>query len=423
MRLAGRRSPRRGSSTAPSRGLQQAEDRLDQGRLAGAVGADDRDDLALADLDRDAVEDVDLGHVAGDHVLGAAGTTSPSAVLARGRGARAVAAPSRRRRRRGRRRSPPGPRGPRPARRRRSPRPRAITITRSEWFITTSMSCSTKRNVTPSSVRSRCMWSSRRRPSVGLMPAIGSSSSSKRGSRHQRPRQLEQLALAARERAGVVVGSLVEVEDLEQLHRLLVDLGLARCASASGRKTRSSRCSPGWSGAASIMLSITGIAASALVIWKVRTIPRGRSRTAGWPRISSPSKTTAPRVGAVEAGDQVEERRLAGAVGPDQRRDRAPLDVDGRAVDGAGCRRSACTTPSTSKIARGRSRRSGRRRPPAAASVTEHHLLPLAEDALRPERHQQDQDQPDDDEAQRGDLRRPTSGSRGSAVPSSRSRG
>ena len=47
--------------------------------------------------------------------------------------------------------------------------------------MTTSMSCSMNRKVTPSSARSRCMWSSSRRPSVGLMPAIGSSSSTKRG--------------------------------------------------------------------------------------------------------------------------------------------------------------------------------------------------------------------------------------------------
>ena len=39
------------------------------------------------------------------------------------------------------------------------------------------------------------------------------------------------------------------------------------------------------------------------------------------------------------------------------------------------------------------------------SSVTEDHLLPLAEHALRPERHQQDQDQAEEDEPQRGDLR------------------
>jgi hypothetical protein len=44
--------------------------------------------------------------------------------------------------------------------------------------------------------------------------------------------------------------------------------------TAAGRMTRLRKFSPGWSGAARVMLSITGIAASALVIWKVRTMPR-----------------------------------------------------------------------------------------------------------------------------------------------------
>src|SRR5215207_4216685 len=56
------------------------------------------------------------------------------------------------------------------------------------------------------------------------------------------------------------------------------------------------------------------------------------------------------------------------------------------------------TTPSASKIGG----------PAAAAplgSITEDHLLTLAEDSLGAEGHQPDQDQPDDDEAQRGDPR------------------
>ena len=208
--------------------------------------------------------------------------------------------------RRGRRRSRPGRRGPRRAGRRRSPGPGPSRSTASEWFITTSMSCSTKRKVTPSSVRSRCMWSSSRRPSVGLIPAIGSSSSRKRGLRHQRPRQLEQLALAAGEGAGVVVGQPRQVEQLEQLHRLLAHLAPRAGASAAGRKiTFDQAARRAGRGAASIMLSITGIAASALVIWKVRTMPEagdrvGRtSRGSGWP-----AKLAEPAIGPVEAGDR-----------------------------------------------------------------------------------------------------------------------
>jgi hypothetical protein len=51
-------------------GVKQPEDRLDQGRLAGAIGADHGDYLTLLDFDRDTVEDVDFGDVARDQFLG-----------------------------------------------------------------------------------------------------------------------------------------------------------------------------------------------------------------------------------------------------------------------------------------------------------------------------------------------------------------
>ena len=107
--------------------------------------------------------------------------------------------------------------------------------------------------------------------------------------RHQRPGELEQLALAARERPGVGIGQLGQVEDLEQLHRLLAHLALA-APPARGRKTTFRRRSPGWSGAPSIMLSITGIRASALVIWKVRTIPRRAIAYGGRPQDLAPAE-------------------------------------------------------------------------------------------------------------------------------------
>ena len=50
--------------------LHQAEHRLQQRRLAGAVRADDADHLARVGDQAAAVEDVDAGQVARDHVLG-----------------------------------------------------------------------------------------------------------------------------------------------------------------------------------------------------------------------------------------------------------------------------------------------------------------------------------------------------------------
>ena len=48
--------------------VEQAADRLERGRLAGAVRPDQRHDLALVDLDRDALERVDLAVVGVDVV-------------------------------------------------------------------------------------------------------------------------------------------------------------------------------------------------------------------------------------------------------------------------------------------------------------------------------------------------------------------
>ena len=59
------------SVTVPGLDLHQAEQRLEQRRLAGAVGADDADELVLLAVQVGAVEDVDAGQVAGDQVVGA----------------------------------------------------------------------------------------------------------------------------------------------------------------------------------------------------------------------------------------------------------------------------------------------------------------------------------------------------------------
>ena len=50
--------------------------------------------------------------------------------------------------------------------------------------------------------------------------------------------------------------------------------------------------------------------------------------------MSAPSKRDAPRVGRLEARDDVEGRGLAGAVGADERQDLAAAEVEAEAVDG-----------------------------------------------------------------------------------------
>ena len=197
------------SRIAPEWTAHHPEHRLEQGRLAGAVGADDPDELARGDGEIAPVEDVDLGDVAGDDVLGldhvgVAGASRRGRVggrhgrslavvdltevlelvepeffgveaelldrLALAQGADVdlvvgaevgvddltVA---------GDRRAEPSAMS----------RPSASTRTQSLISWTMSMSCSTNRTVRPSSFNP-LMWSSRLCLSAGLTPAIGSSS-------------------------------------------------------------------------------------------------------------------------------------------------------------------------------------------------------------------------------------------------------
>ena len=60
---------------------------------------------------------------------------------------------------------------------------------------------------------------------------------------------------------------------------------------------------------------------------------RGRAPRASPQVRSAPSKTTWPRVGRGEAGDHLEQRRLAGAVGSDHAEDLAAPDLEVHAVD------------------------------------------------------------------------------------------
>ena len=71
----------------------------------------------------------------------------------------------------------------------------------------------------------------------------------------------------------------------------------SRRRTVPGLKMTLRRRSPGWSGAASIMLSITGIRAKALVIWNVRTMPRRAIAYDGRPSTRLPSKAALPPSG------------------------------------------------------------------------------------------------------------------------------
>ena len=73
-------------------------------------------------------------------------------------------------------------------------------------------------------------------------------------------------------------------------------------------------------------LSITVMVSKLFTTWKVRAMPRWQRSAAGSAVTSSPSNTIEPWVGGSTPGDQVEQRRLAGAVGADQADDLAAPD-------------------------------------------------------------------------------------------------
>src|SRR5882762_10342223 len=145
------------------------------------------------------------------------------------------------------------------------------------------------------------------------------------------------------------------------------------------------RRSAGWSGAASIMLSSTVIAASALVIWNVRPIPLRATVCGARPNTDWPSSSIAPRSGLMNPVARLNTVVLPAPFGP------MSAVIEPRATSNV--------APST---ARSPPKDLTRSRTAKMVSATEHHLLALAENALRPERHDEDQNQADDEKAQGG---------------------
>src|SRR4029450_750489 len=134
----------------PGARWEQPEDRLDQRRLARPVPPDPGDDLALSHGEVDPVEDVPLGDVAGDKVIDREKRAVARGLVHCEASPCAVSTTV----------SPPRYASITRLSSRTScgwpsaiTFPSAITTTRSEWFITTSMSCSMNRKVTPSSCR------------------------------------------------------------------------------------------------------------------------------------------------------------------------------------------------------------------------------------------------------------------------------
>src|SRR5579859_6484983 len=146
----------------------------------------------------------------------------------------------------------------------------------------------------------------------------------------------------------------------------------------NGCLTRPSSRSPDWSGAASIMLSSTVIAVSALVIWKVRTMPLRAITCGGRPNIDLPSNSIAPWSGLMKPVARLNSVVLPAPFGP------ISAVIDPR---------------STSKVAPSTALRPPklltRSRTAKIGSATEHHLLALTENALGSQNHHENQYQAD----------------------------
>ena len=123
-------------------------------------------------------------------------------------------------------------------------------------------------------------------------------------------RQLEPLALAGGQRAGARVRR--------------VGLEPARARGPRRAASRAARTSCAAGERADHHVVEHGEPANGRTIWKVRATPSAAHavRRAGRVR-RAPSRRTVARVGAIEAGDDVEERGLAGPVGPDDAEDLA----------------------------------------------------------------------------------------------------
>ena len=164
-----------------------------------------------------------------------------------------------------------------------------------------------------------------RRASVGLTPAIGSSSSRIRGSAISARIEVEQLPLAAGERAGERIGVPVEAARASSSSSRGV-APRARGARPADARRRAAR--PGAAAPRARRSRARSCASARAASGTCARAPRERSGAARSRSMRRPSRSTRPDCGAEEARDAVEQRRLARAVRPDQAGDRACLDVE-----------------------------------------------------------------------------------------------
>ena len=195
--------------------------------------------------------------------------------------------------------------------------PPAITSTGRQSSITTSRLCSMTRTVTPLPVQGATMRSTMVSRRAGFTPAAGSSRSSSARLRHEGPRQLEQLPLAARQHARRL--ACERARD----RRSRGAPAPARAGAAPPRRPR--RAGP-----------VRPEPLAQLVLGRQHDVLQHRHRREGARHLEgardaarehpvgrlavepAPVEEDPPRGRRERARDEVEERGLAGAVRPDQ---------------------------------------------------------------------------------------------------------
>ena len=147
---------------------------------------------------------------------------------------------------------------------------------------------------------------------------------------HQGPRHLEELALAAGEAAGVVVLLGVQLEAVEQLDGLLLDGLLLRAPGRlehAGEQVLAALAAGPQHHVVHHRHPVEGLGQLEGTDHPGERDRRGR----GLVELAALERPVRPRLGRarlVETRDQVEERRLAGTVGPDQGGDDAALHLE-----------------------------------------------------------------------------------------------
>ena len=170
--------------------------------------------------------------------------------------------------------------------------PSAMHTTTSDTTETTSMSCSTNSTVMPSP-GSSLIFSSRASRKRRVHARHRLVQHEQPGRRHDGPGQLEQLALAARERAGVVGRLLAQPDPARPARRhaprARPPAPSIATASAPRRTARPvAPCAPRRT------LSSTDSRGNTLADWKVRTMPAWAIAYAGLPARSWPSNLQLP---------------------------------------------------------------------------------------------------------------------------------